>query len=672
MSGRGLGHAAPRRSGSSQFKLVVIALFSCGLLGGYLFFGSPNTGAMHRRGLGNDLHFGGHHDMGASSIKTGGQSAILGNAGVGSSSTAGAKAGGVLSRFATRYTGKVAPVASPPPHVAVTENDQRHPHNVVNMMAGQSGQDEIKADQVSQLLAQQSDTSEAAAAKKASAAATTDTGKGSLKKGSSSMVSGKGSKASKASSTTGTGHAASADTSAVIDASTGSKAKGGKGSATGGDAAGVHSSVASTTAALKKASDQLKAANAVLEKAGVAAADDAAATTTSTTSTAKKSSTSTRAAGARKGGNAAGIIQFKPNAEGRIESFNTQDAPGCAGAGKDCGLPGDTIHTLFTSNGSPYQNFQARVMVATWHLVRQQPGGEKLVAMTRVLHRTTPDELMDEVDTFRADPLQPECDKWCWFPVADRANAMQQWIDAVAKTPSLQKAPWVLLLETDYVWVKPLQAPGDAYNPKVPGLSFAFDYIGPSNHVVGQILKDYCPTCEQSTVPNSGPAPVLARYEDFKAATPLWEELSKWIETHEDAKKVLGWVREMYAWDIAVALHPDIKMLTEEPYISRLIVQPPHEDHLGAASMCHYTWGAIYNDTKGEVWRWEKRDYTSPENALKVPHLKMPPHPYQPNTWHLQAHEPVTQRLHETLEAMIAQMNRAIDKLPDLTNKAKP
>lgn len=41
--------------------------------------------------------------------------------------------------------------------------------------------------------------------------------------------------------------------------------------------------------------------------------------------------------------------------------------------------------------------------------------------------------------------------------MADRANAMQQWINAVEKDPSLQKAPWLLLLETDYVWVKPLQ-----------------------------------------------------------------------------------------------------------------------------------------------------------------------------------------------------------------------
>jgi hypothetical protein len=30
------------------------------------------------------------------------------------------------------------------------------------------------------------------------------------------------------------------------------------------------------------------------------------------------------------------------------------------------------------------------------------------------------------------------------------------------------------------------------------------------------------------------------RFSDLRAATPLWEELSIWIETHEDAKKALG------------------------------------------------------------------------------------------------------------------------------------
>ena len=65
-----------------------------------------------------------------------------------------------------------------------------------------------------------------------------------------------------------------------------------------------------------------------------------------------------------------------------------------------------------------------------------------------------------KIPTFRADPLQPECDHWCWFPVADRANAVQQWLDAAAVDPSLIKAPWLLMLESDYVWIKPLMVGG--------------------------------------------------------------------------------------------------------------------------------------------------------------------------------------------------------------------
>ena len=33
----------------------------------------------------------------------------------------------------------------------------------------------------------------------------------------------------------------------------------------------------------------------------------------------------------------------------------------------------------------------------TYKLVQKMPGGEKLVAFTRILHRTKPDVLMDEV-----------------------------------------------------------------------------------------------------------------------------------------------------------------------------------------------------------------------------------------------------------------------------------
>lgn len=65
-----------------------------------------------------------------------------------------------------------------------------------------------------------------------------------------------------------------------------------------------------------------------------------------------------------------------------------------------------------------------------------------------------------QIPTFRADPLQPACDTWCEFPVADRANAVAQWLAAVLKDPSMLKGAWVLMLETDYVWRMPVQVSG--------------------------------------------------------------------------------------------------------------------------------------------------------------------------------------------------------------------
>jgi len=59
--------------------------------------------------------------------------------------------------------------------------------------------------------------------------------------------------------------------------------------------------------------------------------------------------------------------------------------------------------------------------------------------------------------TFRAYPLQPSCDTWCEFPVKDRANAVVQWLMAAEQHPEIIKGAWLLLLESDYVWMKPLE-----------------------------------------------------------------------------------------------------------------------------------------------------------------------------------------------------------------------
>ena len=49
----------------------------------------------------------------------------------------------------------------------------------------------------------------------------------------------------------------------------------------------------------------------------------------------------------------------------------------------------------------------------------------------------------------RVRPLDPSCDTWCEFPVASRPSAVQQWLDS-----GDPKGEWVLMIETDYVFIK--------------------------------------------------------------------------------------------------------------------------------------------------------------------------------------------------------------------------
>ena len=112
---------------------------------------------------------------------------------------------------------------------------------------------------------------------------------------------------------------------------------------------------------------------------------------------------------------------------------------------------------LCTSNGSPYLNWQTRIMYRTFQKV--QPGSDML-HFTRLLHRRSDDELMAEVPTVRVDSLHAACDKWCEFPVADRPDALRKWL----QTDDSRRGEWIVMIETDYVWKRPLSLP-----PRIPG-----------------------------------------------------------------------------------------------------------------------------------------------------------------------------------------------------------
>ncbi|KAL4451270.1 hypothetical protein ABPG77_009342 [Micractinium sp. CCAP 211/92] len=353
---------------------------------------------------------------------------------------------------------------------------------------------------------------------------------------------------------------------------------------------------------------------------------------------------------------AAAAQQQQQQQQQEVKSEAKADKSGGAG-----GWPtkGDTVHIAYTSNGSPYTNFQNLIMYGTYQLAKKQPGGEKMVAFTRILHRTTDDALSTKLDTFRANPLHPECDGWCDYPVADRPNAVRQYLQAAKADPSLIKAPWLYMIETDFVFVKPIQAPLAESSGR--SVAFPYGYIQPTYPTIEGVMRKLYPAelGPLTDVPNTGCSPTLLRIDEWQRVTPVWESITAKIEGDEEIKKALEWVREMYAFSVACALEK-IPLDLKEPPESITMIQPPADHRLGKAHLMHYTWGSVFNAPNGtKVWEFDKRYYTEPKHEKTLPKLPVPP-PFEEG-WKLQDGVAITKDLYDTLVLMINTMNAGID-----------
>ena len=80
----------------------------------------------------------------------------------------------------------------------------------------------------------------------------------------------------------------------------------------------------------------------------------------------------------------------------------------------------------------------------------------------------------------------------------------------------MAQAPWLLMIETDYVWMKPLQAP-PAQDPASRGAAFPFGYITPSAPGLDGVMRKMYPPEMGPTadIPGTGPAPVMMRFAEW-------------------------------------------------------------------------------------------------------------------------------------------------------------
>ncbi len=317
------------------------------------------------------------------------------------------------------------------------------------------------------------------------------------------------------------------------------------------------------------------------------------------------------------------------------------------------------VHTMITSNGSPYMNWQTRIFYETW----KKAASEKdsiLRRFTRVLHRSTEDELMKLIPTWRVDPTHKDCDVYCDYAVKDRARAIYQW----SQTQDAKQCSHVLMAETDYLFIR--SPPPSVVLAKGFSYGFMFGYIVPSypNAKPASLeLHDEAKDGPLKDVYQTGNAPQCIHRDDLERVSEVWAQKVELGETSETVKKVFGWVRDMYAWSFAAAaVRPKLEFELPPVPFQKLMIQPPADITIGQASLMHYTWGTTIKNSKNEkVWSFDKRSYTGTSSKL----IKIPPMPKwdAEKGYKLQDDKIIQESQYEVIRKMVEIFNEAVDAI---------
>ncbi|KAL0290623.1 UNVERIFIED_CONTAM: Hydroxyproline O-arabinosyltransferase RDN2 [Sesamum angustifolium] len=242
------------------------------------------------------------------------------------------------------------------------------------------------------------------------------------------------------------------------------------------------------------------------------------------------------------------------------------------------------FHVALTATETPYSKWQCRIMYY-WYKKKKDLPGSEMGKFTRILHSGKPDNLMDEMPTFRVDPFHR----------------------------------YILMAEPDHIFLSPL--PNLVYD-RYP-VAFPFSYIKPIKNE--KIIRKFFPE-EMGPVTNIDPignSPVIIK--KVRLAGKNCAYLVERLVEHEhdpETDHTFGWVLEMYGYAVASALHGVQHILRKD-----FMLQPPWDLETANKFILHYTYGCDYN-LKGELtygkvgeWQFDKRTYLDgpPPRNLSLP-----------------------------------------------------
>eukprot|EP00892_Ulva_mutabilis_P007542 jgi/Ulvmu1/515/UM001_0523.1 len=304
----------------------------------------------------------------------------------------------------------------------------------------------------------------------------------------------------------------------------------------------------------------------------------------------------------------------------------------------------DKYRVVLTVDCQTYARWQILVNHWWYTKLKAENPGSAMGGYTRVLHCAEPDDIMHMVPTIRVDPLPK--DYIAGYPPLNRPWAFVQWL-ARATFPER----YVFMTEPDHIFLAP---PPLLATPNRP-VAYPFFYMACGADSMRQYCEDRrfnergVPVEDIQPIGNS---PVIISREMLREVVPRWDRLMRAIHEDEAASEGFGWVKEMYAFTLALANHPDGPpavtlarcLMSQPPLDSKVMIdtqavngpvvcQVDKSKRHVKIPILHLTYDQLFDkdgkwvnmDEDGDLadvaWRFDKRDFWDdfPPLPLELP-----------------------------------------------------
>jgi peptidyl serine alpha-galactosyltransferase len=238
-----------------------------------------------------------------------------------------------------------------------------------------------------------------------------------------------------------------------------------------------------------------------------------------------------------------------------------------------------TVHTVFSTDGSLYQRWQADLLAYT-HRKANQPG-----PLTWLYSASDPPPAFDG-QVFQTRAFSPHPVTNDHYPPYNRIGALSEWL---AQSPPEEET--LLLLDPDCVFITACDETVDRGHPIAHPI-LSMDVFNESHP---ELLKRYGYRADQ--LQGVG-VPMLIHRDDLKALMPLYMEKTEVLRADPECREEIGWMSDMWGWAFAAA---DLGLRHERRELSRWQM-----DHVTDLPFIHYCYSSASAQTD---WHWDKRRY---------------------------------------------------------------